>query len=382
MEDNSKESDSKDNPTQQNNNLIENETSPQNCSSNSNKDKTETNGATTKKLPNNESNGCDKENSIEIVSHDGIILTTSSGDDYNKNADTEMEVGSPEKQTTRMHDSQKTSEEMKSIIDSTKPTSQNVTLPEDKAPGSSNSSPKLDVLASSGNSKESNIDFKVIYNKKKYDVSLPPDTDIGALKTHLQTVISIPPAMMKVMIKGLAKDEMTLKKLGVTKGSKVMVIGSSLNDVLQVSTTPKDVPKDLSSTKETSSSSETCKQKQHKKVLDRGKPDDVMPGIFGLKEPLPTQPLSGMLNKHGGKVRLTFKLDSDQIWIGTKERTEKLPLNSIKNVVSEPIDGHKEYHIVALQLGPTEASRYWIYWVPAQYVDAIKDCILGKWQLF
>ena len=55
------------------------------------------------------------------------------------------------------------------------------------------------------------------------------------------------------MIKCLAKDEMTLKKLGVTKGSKVMVVGSSLNDVLQVSTTPKDAPKDLSSPKETSS---------------------------------------------------------------------------------------------------------------------------------
>lgn len=35
-----------------------------------------------------------------------------------------------------------------------------------------------------------------------------------------------------------------------------------------------------------------------------------------------------------------------------------------------------------LQLGPTEASRYWIYWVPAQYVEAIKDAILGKWQFF
>ena len=35
-----------------------------------------------------------------------------------------------------------------------------------------------------------------------------------------------------------------------------------------------------------------------------------------------------------------------------------------------------------IQLGPTEASRYWIYWVPAQYVDAIKDSILGKWQFF
>ena len=55
------------------------------------------------------------------------------------------------------------------------------------------------------------------------------------------------------MIKGLAKDEMTLKKLGVTKGSKVMVVGSSLNDVLSLSTAPKDTPKDLSSPKETPS---------------------------------------------------------------------------------------------------------------------------------
>ena len=38
--------------------------------------------------------------------------------------------------------------------------------------------------------------------------------------------------------------------------------------------------------------------------------------------------------------------------------------------------------VQGLQLGPTEASRYWIYWVPAQYVDAIKDAILGKWQFF
>ena len=56
------------------------------------------------------------------------------------------------------------------------------------------------------------------------------------------------------MIKGLAKDEMTLKRLGVTKGSKIMIVGSSLNDVLQVSTTPKDQPKDLSTPKDTASS--------------------------------------------------------------------------------------------------------------------------------
>ena len=50
-------------------------------------------------------------------------------------------------------------------------------------------------------------------------------------------------------------------------------------------------------------------------------------------------------------------MELDQLWLGTKERTEKLPMNSIKAVVSEAIKGQEEYHIMALQLGPTEASR-------------------------
>lgn len=69
-----------------------------------------------------------------------------------------------------------------------------------------------------------------------------------------------------------------------------------------------------------------------------------------LQDNLPPFPLSGMLNKHGGKVRLTFKLENDQLWLSTKERTEKLPMGSIKNVVSEPIEGHEEYHVMVLIL--------------------------------
>lgn len=79
-----------------------------------------------------------------------------------------------------------------------------------------------------------------------------------------------------------------------------------------------------------------------------------------------------MYNKSGGKVRLTFKLEQDQLWIGTKgkiianlllpaalqhkdadnlnfssaERTEKVPMGSIKNIVSEPIEGHEDYHMM------------------------------------
>lgn len=53
-----------------------------------------------------------------------------------------------------------------------------------------------------------------------------------------------------------------------------------------------------------------------------------------------------MLNKYGGKVRLTFKLELDQLWIGTKEKTQKIAMNTIRQVVNEPIEGHGEYHIV------------------------------------
>ena len=107
-------------------------------------------------------------------------------------------------------------------------------------------------------------------------------------------------------------------------------------------------------------------------------PEDVMPAWKNGNAPLPREPLHGMINKYNYKVRLTFKLEQDQLWVGTKERTEKLSMMSIRSVVSEPIEDHPEYHIMGIQTGPTEASRIWLYWVPAQFVDAIKDTILGK----
>jgi hypothetical protein len=60
------------------------------------------------------------------------------------------------------------------------------------------------------------------------------------------------------------------------------------------------------------------------------------PCVYPLsQEPLPAQPLSGMLNKFGAKVRLHFKLEMDQLWIGTKG--EWLQLSVCLSVVCWPI---------------------------------------------
>merc|ERR1719391_1657460 len=121
------------------------------------------------------------------------------------------------------------------------------------------------------------VDFKVVFNKKKFDITFGLDDTVGALKVHLADIINVPNTMQKVMIKGLAKDEMTLKKLGVTKGSKIMVIGSTLNDVLEVPKKPTTQQLKDEETKAAQKES-LCEQKLHKKVLEKGPPDDVMPG--------------------------------------------------------------------------------------------------------
>ncbi|XP_067334322.1 ubiquitin domain-containing protein UBFD1 isoform X2 [Channa argus] len=206
-----------------------------------------------------------------------------------------------------------------------------------------------DSSISNGDDSDDNqerVDLKIIWNKNKYDLKIPVDSTGAKLKERIHSLTGLPPAMQKVMYKGLLPEDKTLREIKITNGAKIMVVGSTINDVLAVNT-PKEVIQQEVKVDE-NKKEPLCRQKQHRKVLDKGKPDDIMPAIKGAKERLPTVPLSGMFNKSGGKVRLTFKLEQDQLWIGTKERTEKVPMGSIKNVVSEPIEGHEDYHMMRL----------------------------------
>jgi hypothetical protein len=236
-----------------------------------------------------------------------------------------------------------------------------------------------DRISTSAYCSKTTVDFKIICNKQKHDVNFPLDGTILTLKQHIQSLTGLPSGMQKVMYKGLARDEKSLREEGVTDGAKVMVVGSTISDVLSVNTP------NIQHTEERTPVLECeveplSRHKMHRKVLEKGLPDDALPGLINEKAYLPTYPLSGMLNKTGDKVRITFKMELDQMWISTKDRTDKVRMGSIKNVISEPIDGYDAYHLLAFQLGPSQASRYWLYWVPSQYVEAIKDAVQGHWQ--
>ncbi|KAL0027825.1 hypothetical protein WJX77_008460 [Trebouxia sp. C0004] len=69
-------------------------------------------------------------------------------------------------------------------------------------------------------------------------------------------------------------------------------------------------------------------QTQHKKILDKGKPEGRM----------------------RNKVRLTFKPKERQIWIGSAASTQKVYYSQIKKIESHVIEGEEEYSMVAFHL--------------------------------
>lgn len=222
------------------------------------------------------------------------------------------------------------------------------------------------------------ITFTVVYMKEKHEFTMSSGRKVQFLKNRLEAKFGVQRAAQKLLYSGkLLKDESTLKEFDLKSGAKVILMGSQTPDIVRVSL-GEPATKDSSVPETTNEKREPlCKQLPHKKIIEKGKPPDALPAFKNVTSNLPREPLCGMYNRKGGKVRLTFKLELDQLWIGTKERTEKINMSSIHNVISEPIADHEEYHMIALQLGPTEASRYWIYWVPAQYVAAIRQTILG-----
>merc|ERR1739838_843580 len=174
------------------------------------------------------------------------------------------------------------------------------------------------------------------------------------------------------------KDTQTLAEAKITNGTKVMLLGTAEKEVLSANKKFKAETGGTVTASTTTKKQPLCEQKLHKRIVDQGKPDDAMPAYVNGTEALPRVAVTGMKNKAGNKVRLTFKLTADEVWISTKERTEKVGMSSIRSIVFEPIKGHEEYHIMGFGVGTTESSRYWIYWVPAQYVKAIKSTIMDN----
>jgi len=220
------------------------------------------------------------------------------------------------------------------------------------------------------------VSFTIAFKKQTFPVEFGLDQTIGELRQEIARLTEVPAGLQKIMLKGLLKnDAESLRATGFKNGVKVMVIGSTIQDVLTTVTAEK-ASTEASSSSSTAEKEALSEKLPHKKVIDKGKPDDVMPGLRHGHEPLPDLPLYGILNNRGDKVRITFKLATQELWLASKSSTQKLPFQTIRSVESEPIKGSEEYHIMSLQIGSGEGSKLFLYWVPAQYTRAIRTIIM------
>lgn len=221
------------------------------------------------------------------------------------------------------------------------------------------------------------VRFTLNFKREKYEITWPLDDKIASLREQIAKLTGVPIEMQKLMVKGAVKDDSaTLRSVGITPGAKVMLIGSTINDVMKVNLAPDQTAVAVEEEKKAEPLSE---QTKHKKIIEKGPPDNATRGVKGGNDPLPSTPLVGILNNRGTNVRLTFKVWTQELWISSKTSTQQIAFAQIRDVQSEPIRGHEEYHIVSLQLAKakTEHSKYFLYWVPAQYVKAIRSTILN-----
>jgi len=227
------------------------------------------------------------------------------------------------------------------------------------------------------NNNTETVKFSLNFKKQNHAVEFGLNQSLSELRQHIALITGVAPGLQKLMFKGMLKeDEKTLKELNFKDSCKLMLIGSTINDVMATAAPP--VEKKEKEEEEAQKESLSDKM-PHKKIVEKGPPEDAVPGKQGKHEPLPNASITGIYNNIGVKVRLTFKMWSQELWIQSASSTQKLPFSTIRAVTSEPINGRDEYHIVTLQLGASDKSKYYLYFVPCQYVRGIKAALTGDY---
>jgi Ubiquitin family len=236
--------------------------------------------------------------------------------------------------------------------------------------------------ADTNNDNLETIEIKVQFGKQMKVVERSLDTTVADLKAEIEEHTSIPATHQKLLFKGQLKDASTLRETGLKNGSKLMVIGTKPEDTKianNTSTSTKTGAGAVGDWDAIPKSTPWSKEARHEKILSKGVPEDAWPGLEGRQVSLRDDQtyIPGLYNSQGVKVRFTFKQELEQVWIGSPSHTQKVPYSSISKIEAQVIEGQEKYSILRVILGASTSNSYWLYFVPSQYVAAIKMRILG-----
>ena len=237
------------------------------------------------------------------------------------------------------------------------------------------------------------VPLKITFAGETQLLDFALERTVGELKERIAELTGCPASNQKLAYKGqLAApgkpelDARTLQAARVKKKANILVIGATAAAAAEAEQAQADakagrIPKGgLSSAGTgtgTGSGSDADDKKwaevtEHKRVLSRGKPDDVMFAYRPGQDPLPPTALSGLYLAGNRKVRVAVDAPQQSLVLSTKEAQQKIQLGRISSVTSQPIPGHEEYLMVCLKTGASSRSSIFLYWFPAQYFNSFE----------
>ncbi|CDS41101.1 ubiquitin domain containing protein UBFD1 [Echinococcus multilocularis] len=220
----------------------------------------------------------------------------------------------------------------------------------------------------------------VQHNRSLYSFEFMPDCTVEDLKERLEAITNVPVNMQKLIFRGILKNDTKIASLRLPgRDTRIMLIGTE-RDVSVASGQSSVSTPESDTNRENEPPPEEDKETiaGHKHVIETfGKPDNAKASLTVPATLADNETLTGLLDKKGKPLRLRFHPESCELWMATPSATYKIPLDTVKEVEHCPIIEHPGYHIMSFQLGPTRKSRFFIYWVPEQYVASIKKKALS-----
>lgn len=175
------------------------------------------------------------------------------------------------------------------------------------------------------------ITLNIRYKTQTFPVQCDLYDTLKDLKEKIDRLTDVAPHIQKLVNKSISSGKhddttTTLKDLQLLDGQTLLLVGATRADIASTTTmkTSSGATRDNDDVASATAKKEPLsKQTRHEKVIKAGRPENAQVGIKNRHDPLPAS-IDGMLMSIAGhsakKARLTFKLESDELWINTGKR--------------------------------------------------------------
>lgn len=214
----------------------------------------------------------------------------------------------------------------------------------------------------------SEITFKVTFGKQTLPVTMPQGSTVKDLKDFLQSQTGVPSNLQKLFLKGLLKDdEALLAALPIRPTTKILLVGSTVDDISQTS----NIRANYEEEKKIDFSGDGFSAEQQR-IIDKGPPAGCIAGDLFSNLDVP-ESIPGLYNHLGVPIRLTVKKELDEIWMVTNSNTKKVPFMVVADVSFVPIVRFPGYGVLTLNLG--KANKFNVYFFPQQFFRSFKTLV-------